>query len=59
MELVLKFAKEGNADETYAQILGLDFQVEELDKLAEGYESAELEEKRFCQMVEQIITEAL
>ena len=59
MELILKFAKEGNADETYAQILELDFQVEELLHLAEGYESAELEEERFCQMVEQILTEAL
>jgi hypothetical protein len=55
MDELLKFAKDGNADQVYA-ILESSYQDDEaLDKLRRGYENGYVEDDYFCQVVETIL----
>ena len=63
---LLDFAKEGNADETYAKIADMIFEAgleptahvpDELIQAAMDYENAEIEDEEFCKKVVKIIEE--
>ena len=55
MDELLKFAKDGNADQVYA-ILESSYQDDEsLDRLRRRYENGYVEDDYFCQVVETIL----